>query len=198
MRAVYITHPQVVIDPQVPMPQWGLSVVGRDRAAALAAKNLLAPATRIFSSEETKAVELAEILALGCGGVVTRHAGMGENDRSSTGFLPAEAFEAQVDRLFGFPAESADGWETARDAQARIVGAVAAVLAAEAFVTPPVFTGHGCVGTLLKCHVGGRAITRSQDQREMADPGGGNFFVFDLAERELLCDWTPIEDFRGI
>ena len=27
----YLTHPQVQIDPDVPVPQWGLSPVGRAR-----------------------------------------------------------------------------------------------------------------------------------------------------------------------
>ena len=28
MYALYITHPEVVIDPNVPMPRWGLSALG--------------------------------------------------------------------------------------------------------------------------------------------------------------------------
>jgi hypothetical protein len=27
----------------------------------------------------------------------------------------------------------------------------------------------------------------------MADPGGGNGFVFDPEARRLFCDWTPME-----
>ncbi len=40
--------------------------------------------------------------------------------------------------------------------------------------TSLVFCGHGCVGTLLKCHLGGRPIRLEEDQRRMAAPGGGN------------------------
>ncbi|MCS3495855.1 hypothetical protein M2189_005186 [Bradyrhizobium japonicum] len=32
----YLTHPQVQIDPTVPVPQWGLSPLGRTRTEALA------------------------------------------------------------------------------------------------------------------------------------------------------------------
>ena len=35
--AVYVTHPQVEMDPRVPVPDWGLSPLGRARAAWLAA-----------------------------------------------------------------------------------------------------------------------------------------------------------------
>jgi len=46
---------------------------------------------------------------------------------------------------------------------------------------------------LLKCHLGQRAIARGEDQRRLADPGGGNLFVFRLADRTLLSDWMPME-----
>jgi hypothetical protein len=49
------------------------------------------------------------------------------------------------------------------------------------------------VGTLLKCHLGGRAIARSEDQRRIGDPGGGNVFVFRLADLALLTEWMPME-----
>ncbi|MGY4292614.1 hypothetical protein ACVWXN_000709 [Bradyrhizobium sp. i1.4.4] len=50
----YLTHPQVQIDPAVPVPQWGLSSVGRARAEALANAGWLASTTQIVSSAERK------------------------------------------------------------------------------------------------------------------------------------------------
>ena len=41
--------------------------------------------------------------------------------RSSTGFLAPEAFELQADRFFESPNDSTRGWESAADAQTRIV-----------------------------------------------------------------------------
>jgi len=49
------------------------------------------------------------------------------------------------------------------------------------------------VGTLLKCHLGNRAIARGEDQRRLGDPGGGNVFVVRLADRALLSDWLALE-----
>ena len=60
-----------------------------------------------------------------------------------------------------------------------------------------VFTGHGCVGTLLKCAFAKRPIAQTQDQRDMAHPGGSNIFAFDLANKNLLCDWTAMENWTG-
>jgi hypothetical protein len=49
------------------------------------------------------------------------------------------------------------------------------------------------VGTLLKCHLAGVPIARSQDQ----PGGGGNLFAFSLADRRLACDWEPFELWQG-
>lgn len=80
------------------------------------------------------------------------------------------------------------------DAQARIVGAVAAILEDHDPAAPVAFIGHGGVGTLLKCHLEQRPIARSGDQ----PAGGGNLYAFTLADRRIACDWTPIEDWKGI
>lgn len=195
MRALYVTHPQVMMNAQVPVPLWGLSPLGQQRAKAFAARGVVPTGAMIFSSREAKAMELADILAEAAGAMVLSDHLMGENDRSATGFLPPELFEATVDRFFAEPETSVDGWERASDAQARIVATVRTALASVPAETPAVFCGHGAVGTLLKCHVAGRPISRIEDQRHQADPGGGNCFVFDLAAGQLLCEWTPMEDF---
>lgn len=194
MLALYVTHPQVRMDPNVPVPLWGLSEEGRRRAEAFAARGVIPSGAPIFSSSERKAVELAEIIAEVTGSVIVCEHAMGENDRSATGFLPPELFEATADRFFGQPDTSIDGWERAIDAQARIVGAVETALAGVPGDGPVVFCGHGAVGTLLKCHVAGRAISRAEDQGQTGGPGGGNGFMFDLAASQLHSEWTRIED----
>lgn len=193
MYALYVTHPQVMMDPSVPVPRWGLSPVGTARARAFAAHPLLAAVAGIVLSDERKAVELAGILAGASGAPVSFDPDCGENDRSSTGFVPPDRFEELANAFFAHPDQSINGWETARHAQRRIVGAFERALAAHDAAVPLVFTGHGAVGTLLKCHVDGRTISRDEDQRLVGDPGGGNVFAVRLADRKLLCDWTPME-----
>src|SRR5690242_6559029 len=114
--ALYITHPQVRMDPAAPVPRWGLSDKGRTRARAFALHPLVARLTRIVSSRETKALELAQILAAPYGTPVENGENFGENDRSSTGFLPPDKFEATADAFFANPDSSVDGWEPARAA----------------------------------------------------------------------------------
>jgi broad specificity phosphatase PhoE len=193
---LYVTHPEVVIDPVVPMPRWGLATIGAERALAFAKRQVVPIGAPIFSSTERKAVELAEIIAGESGGRVETDEQFGENDRSSTGFLHAERFEQVVECFFGDPDNGPEGWESARAAQQRIVAAVTAATAG--MTGPAIFCGHGAVGTLLKCHVGARGIARSEDQRVMASKGGGNCFVFDLQPLRLLSDWVAMEDFAGV
>lgn len=195
--SLYISHPEVVIDPKVPTPQWGLSPTGRARAETFAARKLLKANSLIYSSAETKALDLAHILAPSCNAQIMVREEMGENDRSATGFLTPDVFESYADRLFAFPNESVEGWECAEDAQKRIVGATIKAHSEHAGETSLIFTGHGCVGTLLKCHIDSRPIARSEDQGRIAHAGGGNVFAFDLAANRLICDWTPIEDWEG-
>lgn len=197
MAHLYITHPEVVMDPAVPVPQWQLSDLGRARAQAFAARGVVPRGAPIFASTELKARQLAEIIGAQSGGRVIAREEFGENDRSSTGYLPGPAFDALVERFFGNPNEGPDGWESALEAERRIVLAVdMAVLESRADTV--VFCGHGGVGTLLKCDLAGRAASRAEDQREMAEKGGGNCFVFALDPPRLLSDWVPMEDFAGL
>ncbi|WEZ84804.1 phosphoglycerate mutase family protein [Rhizobium sp. 32-5/1] len=193
MFAIYLTHPQIRMEPDKPVPKWSLSDVGQARAEKAAALPWAARLRRIVSSDETKALETAAILsrAISVSVEILEHAG--ENDRSATGFLVPEEFEKAADRFFAFPEQSFRGWERAIDAQRRIVAAVEGVLASHDPSQPIAFVGHGGVGTLLKCHLLGTDISRREDQ----PAGGGNLFVFRLADRALACDWTPMEFWQG-
>lgn len=194
MYALYITHPQVRIDADAPVPDWGLSDLGIERTRKASVLPWAKTLSRIVSSTENKALETADILASASGVSVKTVADMHENDRSATGFLPPDRFDAAADWFFAHPHASYKGWETAIDAQARIVSAVEAVLASHDPAQPIAFVGHGGVGTLLKCHLAGSAIIRSRDQ----PPGGGNLFCFSLADRRITCDWTAMETWQGM
>ncbi|KRQ01005.1 histidine phosphatase family protein [Bradyrhizobium manausense] len=185
----YLTHPQVTIDPSIPVPEWGLSQIGRARTESVTATGRLSGTRQVISSGERKAIETAEIIAAKLGiGVEVREA-MHENDRSATGFLVPDEFEATANQFFGQPHVSIRGWERAVDAQLRIVGEVEHVLARG---TPGdvLLVGHGGVGTLLYCHYAGLAIDRAHDQLA----GGGCFFAFTSQERRVLHGWRRLEE----
>src|SRR5690606_960777 len=112
----YLTHPQVEIDSKIPVPLWRLSGVGRARVEAVLDRPWLRTVKRILSSDETKAVEAAAIIAAHVRVPIEVDPQMGENDRSSTGFLEPPAFEVAADRFFAEPDKSWNGWERAVDA----------------------------------------------------------------------------------
>ena len=186
--AYYITHPQVQIDANVPVPEWGLSEIGRARALAMLEQPWVGSIRRVVSSAERKAIETAEILARQLGLTVEVRERMHENDRSATGFLPPPEFEAVADRFFANPHKSIRGWERAIDAQQRIVSEVEAVLDA-AVGGDVAFVGHGGVGTLLLLSLSNREISREADQ----PAGGGNYFAYDIGARSILHGWRPID-----
>jgi broad specificity phosphatase PhoE len=184
----YLTHPEVAIDPSVPVPSWGLSATGRARAGALARQPWLSRTRQIVSSGERKALETAAPIADALGIDVEVREAMHENDRSATGFLPPAEFEAVADAFFAAPEASIRGWERAIDAQKRIAREVDAVLArpAEGDV---LFIGHGGVGTLLLCSLMRTGISRRHDQ----PGGGGHYFTFTKADRRILHPWRRME-----
>jgi len=185
----YLTHPQVRIDPAVPVPEWGLSDIGSQRVERLAASGALAGTTTIVCSAEQKAIETAEPLAERLGLSLQVRARMHENDRSATGFLPPDEFETVADAFFASPDISVRGWERAVDAQSRIVREVQAVLAS-APAGDILLVGHGGVGTLLYCHLAGLPIDRRHDQ----PAGGGNFFTAHRDGSAVPRGWVPMEE----
>lgn len=185
----YLTHPQVRIEPSVPVPEWSLSDEGRERSRLFSLHPGLARTKRIVTSMEQKAVETAQIIAKALSAEVQVREGMHENDRSATGYLPAEAFERAADQFFARPHESFDGWERAIDAQKRIVREFDSVLAADDACDVLVI-GHGGVGTLLLCHHAGFGIDRRHDQ----PAGGGCYFTIARPNLRLLHAWRRMED----
>jgi len=65
----------------------------------------------IWSSSETKAIEPAGILAARIAIGISVEAGLGESDRSSTGFLERDEFERTADTFFLSPGSSVRGWD---------------------------------------------------------------------------------------
>ncbi|MBR0707229.1 histidine phosphatase family protein [Bradyrhizobium liaoningense] len=185
----YLTHPQVQIRPDVPVPQWGLSPIGRARTEALANASSLASITQIVASGERKAIETAEIIAGRLGLMIETREAMHENDRSATGFLKPAEFETVADQFFAEPHLSVRGWERAVDAQARIVREAETVLARDR-PGDVLFVGHGAVGTLLFCHYAGHPIDRAYDQ----PAGGGHVFAFAREGRQILHGWRRMEE----
>lgn len=196
--AYFITHPDVVLDPSVPIGRWSLSERGRSRMRSLLEKAWIRDLGHVFSSSEQKALDGARILSEALRIPHTVLPELGESDRSATGFLPPAEFWKVVDEFFSQPERSVRGWERARDAQARIVAAVGEALRLAPEGASIACISHGGVGTLLLCHLKGVPISRSEEQPRPAPgsppgSGGGHYFAFDAESRELLHGWKAID-----
>jgi len=182
----FITHPEVVVDPALPVPQWHLSDRGIARMRAFAASDIMRGVKAIWSSGETKAIEAAEILGQQHGLDISVMQALHENDRSATGFLPPAEFEQVADAFFARPEESVRGWERAIDAQTRIRTAFEKI-AANRPDGDIAIVAHGAVGTLLWCHLSGLPISREHDQ-----PFQGHYWAYDAKVKTVVHGWREI------
>lgn len=189
-KILFVTHPEVVIDPAVPVPRWPLSAKGRARMEALAEALARVPVHAVWSSDEQKALNGAAILSVRLKAPHHVEAGLGENDRSATGYIAPPRFWEVVAEFFAHPDVSVLGWETARDAQRRICAAMARV----AEMSPSGLTivvSHGGVGQLLTAALQGVAI--GQEARS-PNPSGGGYLLLEASPLRLLGEgWGDID-----
>lgn len=190
MRALFITHPEVVIDPHVPVPQWPLSPRGRERMELLAGKLAGTAISAVWSSDERKAMDGAEILAARLG--IPHHvmAALGENDRTASGYIPEPEFSRVAEAFFANPTQSVRGWATAAGEQERIVAAIQAV-AARADGGLQLIVSHGGVGRLLRARLEGVPIGA---ETRPGNPRGGCCMLLSVPPFAALSSWTDIED----
>lgn len=100
---LFVTHADVTVDPTVPVPGWSLSGLGRARHSAFNGREFIGDMTAIYCSAERKAIDGAEILSEATGLKFSLCEELGENDRSSTGFLPPPEFQETADLFFAHP-----------------------------------------------------------------------------------------------
>ena len=189
MGVVYVIA-HVIIDPRVPVPQWPLSCRGIERMRKLLDQPWTEGITSIYCSAEQKAIDGAEILA--------RHRTLGydiieelgEIDRSATGYLPHGEHLATSRMCFDHPETSISRWETASDAQRRIVQAVERIVEGDPGRGNIAIVSHGAVATLYLCHLQHCPISRTQ-----IPPGrnGGNYYCFERQSKALVHGWRLID-----
>lgn len=184
---IFITHPEVSIEENIAVTDWGLSPIGQDRAERFAASDLMAGVGAIWASSERKAQQSAACFAAPHELSFSTDTRLGENDRSSTGFLPREVFEVAANAFFANPDVSYKGWERATDAQVRIERAVREIVACHKGGNLAIVS-HGAVGTLLYCALKGVPIDREHDQ-----PGQGHYWSAGLCDLIPRYSWKSLD-----
>jgi len=193
-QILFVTHPEVVIDPAVPVPRWPLSAKGRARMEALAEALAGQPVRAIWSSDEQKAVDGAAILSARLQAPHHVETRLGENDRSATGYIAPPRFWEVVAEFFAHPDISVLGWETARAAQGRICAAMARV-EGEAPPGLTIVVSHGGVGQLLTAALQGVMIGH---EAKSPNASGGGYLWLETSPLRLVGDgWGDIDQIRA-
>lgn len=184
--AYIITHPAITIDPQTPITEWSLSEQGREQVEKLTQQPWAKELTLLYSSEERKAYQTAEIIAQALDIPIQTHSKLGEVDRSSTGFLEEKELKKTVQEFFDQPDKNIAGWEMAALAQERIVHTFSTIIGSHPEQTIG-FVTHGMISALLISYLKKVPIHRRYMQRQL-----GSYFIYDTQEQAVIQEWRPI------
>lgn len=146
---ILVKHAAPAIVQSLSSASWELSPAGRRQSLELAGRLMRYSPGLLFSSDEPKAKETAEIIGSQLHLSSTALPGLQENDRSGMPFYSAEdQFRERIREFFERPDELVLGNESADGAHARFANAVAQ-LPAGADASATVVVTHGAVLTLL-------------------------------------------------
>ncbi len=127
-KLILIKHASPQIEPSVSSHEWKLSAAGREKAAVLADRLLPHAPSIVFTSDEPKAIETAQIVAQALGVAHEVAADLHEHDRSNVPQMPTREFVSSIAMFFKRPTELVLGLETAEQARRRVTVAIDRIL----------------------------------------------------------------------
>jgi broad specificity phosphatase PhoE len=128
-KLILIKHAPPQVEPGVSSHEWKLSDAGRAKAAALAERLRPHAPSVVFTSDEPKAIETAEIVATALGVPHEVAPDLHEHDRSNVPQMQTREFISSMALFFKRPDELVLGLETAEQAQRRVTVAIDRILA---------------------------------------------------------------------
>lgn len=182
-KLIYITHPSVEIDKNKLPHEWGLSEKGFEQAKLLVEQPFWLEVDIIYSSQEPKAIQVAELASRKYDLPWFQEKDLGEADRTSTPFLLLEEYMAAIQKCYANPNESIRGWETHHQMMERNT-AVLEKIKKENKDKTIVIVGHGGAGTTVKCYIKGCNLNFSEDPQQT-----GCIFIADLDNNTITQDW---------
>lgn len=183
-KLIYITHPEVEIDHEIPIDQWKISDKGMGSISRLLELNIGDKVTKVYTSQEYKAYVVAEKLAEKYNVEFEKIAELGEADRSSTGTIsPPEEYMKVVMSAYDNLALGVRGWESHLEMMLRNAKIIE-TLRREHKGESIIIVGHGGAGTTVKCFVKRVLPSFAEDPQKT-----GCYFIADLDKWEILEDW---------
>lgn len=183
---ILVKHSVPEIDRDRPANTWTLSDEGRLRAHRLVEELKSFGTELIFSSEQPKAKETAEIIAGGLKLETQIIPGLHEHDRSNVPYLSQEAFQNSIRDFFREPDQLVFGNETANQAYARFYQALHSILNENRNKSIVVVT-HGTVIALFVSR-----LTGSPDFELWNKLGLPSFIAMDLHSSTLIVKSTIV------
>jgi len=114
-----IRHPRTHVDPARQPHEWGLSELGRGQVIKLNEAPFWKNVTTLYSSNQPKAIEAAQIIGKTHEIEVIALPGLAEVWRGTEVYLSAAEYDNVLGRFFSLPNFSIEGWERATNALAR-------------------------------------------------------------------------------
>lgn len=165
MTTIYfITHPEIVPDPSIPISMWDYSSYGVARWQGIINKLWIKDIEKVYTSPEPRAKKAAQMLADSLGYSLHVLDALGPINRVSTGVLPNEDFSACALTFWEKPNESCRGWETAKDAQTRATNAVQRMLQDSKEYHHIAAVSHEDIVNLIICHFQGIPIEQHEEK----------------------------------
>ena len=190
MKIYYITHPKVIVDSKLDSAEWRISEDGYKQIETLLKERWISDVEKIYTSDERKTRDMAEILSERLGVQKKIIKGLGGADRNSgkTGFLSREDFQKAAEDFYKFPNKSVlNAWDTAKSVQRRNIDEIKKLISENTNSKNIAVIGHGDAGTLLMCYFLSEPISKKYDQSQL-----GSYFVYDTEERKIIQNWKPI------
>jgi 2,3-bisphosphoglycerate-dependent phosphoglycerate mutase len=154
MRLILIKHARPLIDPVRAAHEWKLSDQGRGDASRLAERLRPHAVEEVFSSDEPKAIETAQIIAAEVGVDSSVADGVHEHDRSNVPHMRSGEFISHVELFFRKPDELTLGRETANQCLARFEAAIDELIRGNAGAKAIAVVTHGTVLSLYLANLG--------------------------------------------
>jgi hypothetical protein len=158
------------------------------QAAAISQLPFWPEVARLYTSREQKTVRVGESVQSVYLHLSPQALPALNEARRPPVYVTDEEYKTQVSRFFTNPAEpTAPGWETAQEAQARIVETIEALRQGEGHLA---VISHGLVLTLLRARLLGRKAT-IDDWLKLSM---GCYALANLHNMTLEFDWTTLEN----
>ena len=147
----FITHPEIIPDPSLPLSLWDYSDSGAERWEKILKKLWIKNIEKIYSSPQQRARKAAQQMADELHYELHVRDDLDAVGGSNPEKLSPEARAAGMQLFYKFPQQNMNGWEKATDAQKRIIHAIEEILKESPGLEHVAVVCHEDLGNLLIC-----------------------------------------------